>query len=178
MNRFLTTLLLSTFALSAHAADASSDNFSGLWRYDATLSTELSPWKAFDLTLTVQGEKITIHRQLSWSRRIHEDTTVIDLAQTGNVQLAPMWADNRHLGAYISDDRTKRVRAEWLDEKRILRVNTDLTLEAQQGPRAVNILSDYKLSTNGSRLTLTELRSTRNRPIVYIFNRVSPTTAP
>jgi hypothetical protein len=36
----------------------------------------------------------------------------------------------------------------------------------------VNILSDYKLSANGAVLTLTELRSTRNRPIVYVFTRV------
>jgi hypothetical protein len=43
--------------------------------------------------------------------------------------------------------------------------------------RPVNILSDYKVSTNGAQLTLTELRSTRNRPVVYVFNR-APLPAP
>jgi hypothetical protein len=79
--------------------------------------------------------------------------------------------DNRHLGAYVGDDKTKRLRATLLDDGRILRVSADLTLETQQGPRAVNILSDYKVSANGAQLTVTELRSTRNRPVVYVFTR-------
>jgi hypothetical protein len=47
-------------------------------------------------------------------------------------------------------------------------------LDTQQGPRDVNILSDYKVSANGAQLTLTMLRSTRNRPVVYVFERVNP----
>ena len=84
-----------------------------------------------------------------------------------------MWPDNRHIGAYIGGDKTKRVRAEWLDDRRILRLSTDLVLDTQQGSREVNILSDYKVSAQGSELILTELRSTRNRPTVYVFTRVT-----
>ena len=87
-----------------------------------------------------------------------------------------MWPDNRHLGAYIGAAKAKHVHAEWLDGRRILRISTDLVLETQQGSREVNILSDYKISANGQQLTLTELRSTRNRPIVYLFSRVAAST--
>ena len=178
MIRFKTALFLSTLALSAYASDArSGESLAGLWRYDATRSTELSPWKSFDLTLKIDGERITIHRQLSWSRRVYEDTTEIDVSKPVSAIPIDMWPDNRNLGAYIGGDRTKRVHAEWVDDRRILRVNTDLTLDAQQGPRAVNILSDYKVSANGAMLTLTELRSTRNRPIVYVFNRVAASSS-
>jgi len=70
----------------------------------------------------------------------------------------------------VEGDRAQGVR---LDDGRILRLSTDLVLETQQGPRSVNILSDYKVSASGTQLTLTELRSTRNQPVVYIFNRVT-----
>jgi hypothetical protein len=85
-----------------------------------------------------------------------------------------MWPDNRHLGAYIGGDKTKHVHAAWLDAGRILRLSTDLVLATSQGDRAVNILSNYQVSASGTQLTLTELRSTRNRPVVYVFNRVNP----
>lgn len=99
----------------------------------------------------------------------------LDLTQTRNVIKVDMWPDNRHLGAYITDSHTKTVRGEWLNSGRVLRLNTDLTLATQQGETPVNILSQYKLSTNGELLTLVELRNTRNRPVFYVFKRVSNT---
>ena len=121
-----------------------------------------------------QGPALTIERKLAWGRREFVDRLVLDTAKTENVLPIDWWADNRHLGAYIGRDHTRRVRHAWLDEGRILRLTTDLVLDAQQGPRSVNILSDYKVSANGAELTLTELRSTRNRPVVYVFKRATP----
>ena len=109
-------------------------------------------------------------------RSVYSDRLVLDLGQPETTVPLDYWPDNRHLGAYIGDDHTRRVRPQWLDGGRILRLSTDLTLETQQGPRAVNILSDFKVSANGAQLTITELRSTRNRPVVYIFNRVVAAT--
>lgn len=167
--RGLLCLLFVTLTLPAHAADLSP--LAGNWRFDATRSTELSPWLSYDLTLTVDGNRVTIQRQLGAGRRGFTDTMTLDTSRPGNVVPVAMWPDNRHLGAYIGDDQTKRVRADWLDGGRILRLSTDLVLSTSQGPRAVNILSDYKVSANGAQFTLTELRSTRNRPVVYVFNR-------
>ena len=170
--RVLFLALATLGSLSAvHAGDASP--LVGTWRIDLSRSTELSPWKGYDFTLNIAGEKVTLHRKLGWGRRQYSDTIEIDTSRADNVVPMEMWPDNRHLGAYIGGDKTMHVRAEWLDDRRILRLSTDLVLDTQQGSRAVNILSDYKVSADGSRLTLTELRSTRNRPVVYVFNRVT-----
>jgi len=159
-------------ALAQSAAPVSP--LAGTWRFDAERSTELSPWRSCELTITVHGETVTIARQLGAGRRGFSDTMTLDLSAPDNVVPVTMWPDNRHLGAYISDAHSKHVRGEWLDTGRILRLTTDLVLSTPQGERAVNILSDYKVSASGTLLTLTELRSTRNRPIVYVFNRIDP----
>lgn len=145
----------------------------GSWKIDLARSTELSPWKDYELTITTDGATATIQRRLAWGRREFSDEMKIDTGQVATIPVA-MWPDNRHLGAYIGGDRTKRVRAEWLDAGRVLRLSTDLVLATQQGDRAVNILSDYKVTANGAQLILTELRNTRNRPVVYVFTRVNP----
>ncbi len=161
-------LLLSTASLAA----AGSAPLAGRWQIDLARSTELSPWKDYLLVITVDGDAVTLERHLAWGPREFTDTLAARVGGTVTVPVV-MWPDNRHLGAYISDAHTKQVRAERIDDGRILRVTTDLVLETQQGSRAVNILSDYKVSASGDQLTLTELRSTRNRPVVYLFNRVA-----
>jgi hypothetical protein len=156
--------------LVAPPASAADNPLTGSWRIDLARSTELSPWKDYELTISTAGDTVTIGRRLAWGRREFADTMTVGSAAITILPVA-MWPDNRHLGAYIGGDRTKRVRAEWLDAGRVLRLSTDLVLATQQGDRAVNILSDYKVTANGAQLILTELRSTRNRPVVYIFTR-------
>jgi hypothetical protein len=163
------------FASTASAATEPS-SLAGTWRIDLARSTELSPWKGYNLEISVTGDRVTLSRQLAWGRREFSDTITVDTAQAESVFPVALWPDNRHLGAYIGGDRTKRVRATWLDQRRILRLSTDLVLDTQQGSRDVNILSDYKVSANGAILTLIELRSTRNRPVVSTFTRVPPST--
>lgn len=162
-----------SFLLLAAASLAAADHpLAGSWRIDLARSTELSPWKDYELTISTAGDTVTIGRRLAWGRREFADTMTVSPAAVTTVPVA-LWPDNRHLGAYIGGDRTKRVRTEWLDAGRVLRLSTDLVLATQQGDRAVNILSDYKVTANGAQLILTELRSTRNRPVVYIFTRAT-----
>lgn len=165
MVRFPFLLLLTALPLAA------GHPLAGTWRFDASRSTELSPWRDYELAITVGADdRVTIARRLAWGRRDFNDRMTVDPAAAVTVPVA-LWPDNRHLGAYIGGDHTKRVRAEWLDQGRILRLSTDLVLSTQQGSRAVNILSDYKLSADGATLVLTELRSTRHRPVVHVFTR-------
>lgn len=169
MQRLL--LLVSLFLISTLGAAASP--IAGQWRFVPERSTDLSPWRAYDLTIAVEGDVVTLHRELAAGRRTHEDTIRIDVSKSVNVVPSAYWPDNRHLGAYMGGDKTMKIRAEWLDQRRMLRLSTDLVLDTQQGPRDLNILSDYKVSTNGAQLTLTMLRSTRNRPVVYVFKRLT-----
>ena len=170
LRRSLPFVLLAAIGLVAQAAPAASP-LAGTWRLDPARSTELSPWQNYELVITVRDSLVTIDRKLAWSRREYADRMALDLRQPETAVTVEGWPDNRHLGAYIGENKAKRVRAAWLDDGRILRLSSDLVLETQQGPRAVNILSDYKVSANGAELTLTELRSTRNRPVVYVFTR-------
>ena len=171
--RLLTPLFLLVAGLSAAAAEPDAHALAGTWKIDLARSTELSPWKSLELTITPQGSTVTIERKLTWSRREFIDRLVLDTTQPVNALPIDWWSDNRHLGAYIGSKHTRDVRHEWLDGGRVLRLSTDLVLDAQQGPRAVNILTDFKVSASGSELTLTELRSTRNRPVVYVFKRLA-----
>lgn len=152
-------------------ARAEASPLAGTWQFDLAGSTELSPWKNCTLTIRTDGDRVTIHRALNWGRRAFTDNLTVVPGGTETVAVE-MWPDNRHLGAYISENHTERVHAEWLDGRRILRLSTDLVLSTQQGNRAVNILSDYKVTGRDDLLILTELRSTRDRPIVYHFRRV------
>jgi hypothetical protein len=179
MNR--RTLVLAAFALLAlvslaRATAPATTALVGTWRIDLSRSTELSPWKSFDLSIALAGDTVTLDRKLAWGRRDFTDRLVVDTAKPETTTPIDWWADNRHLGAYIGDDHTRRVHPQWLDAGRLLRLSTDLTLETQQGPRAVNILTDFKVSASGQELTLTELRSTRNRPVVYVFKRLVAAT--
>lgn len=170
--RIVRILLVGAIALGSLSRLLASP-LAGTWRIDLARGTELSPWKDYELVIAADGDRVTIARRLAWGRREFADRLELDTARAETVAPVSLWPDNRHLGAYIGGDHTRRVRATWLDDRRILRLSTDLVLSTQQGERAVNILSDYKVSANGARLTLTELRSTRNRPVVYVFNRVS-----
>lgn len=165
-------LLLACLFLSPLGIAASP--IAGHWRFVPERSTELSPWRTYDLTITVEGNQVTLVRALAAGRRTFSDTTLLDTSLPVNVVPASYWPDNRHLGAYMGGDKTRRIRTEWIDGGRLLRLSTDVTLTTQQGDRAVNNLSDYKVSANGAQLTLTELRSTRNRPVVYVFRRLTP----
>lgn len=169
------TFLVALFITSLGVASASP--LAGTWCLLPERSTDLSGWKALDLTIGVEGDVVTITRNFAAGRRTFSDTTPVDLTQSANVVPVSWWPDNRHIGAYIGGDKTETVHGRWLDGGRGLRLESDLVLATQQGERPVNILRNFTLSANGRQLTLIELRSTRNRPVTYVFTRVE-TAAP
>ena len=145
----------------------------GTWQLVPAESTDSSPWNACRLTISIRKDKVTLARHFGAGRRTFEDSFTFTTDDTETIVPSVYWPENRHLGAYMSDEQQRRMRATWLDEQRILRVNTDLVLSTQQGERAVNVLSNYQVSRDGQRLTIVELRSTRTRPIVFVFSRVT-----
>jgi hypothetical protein len=149
-------------------------SLAGTWRLLPQRSTDLGPWQTLDIVITIAGPRISIKDKLAAGSRAIDTLTVLDLSQDVDVVPIPWWTDNRHIGAYIGGDRAEHVHASWLDGGRILRTDADLVLDAQQGPRAVNILTDYKISPDGNELTVVQLRSTREIPIVYVCKRISP----
>jgi hypothetical protein len=78
---------------------------------------------------------------------------------------------DRHIGAYIGGDGTETMQSEWLDGGRTLRVESRYVLATSQGETPVRSTFEYRLSPDGEELTVIELRSTRNLPIVHVFTR-------
>ena len=174
---FLGIFLLGS-ALKAEAPpEINASRLAGTWRYDPERSTELSSWGTLKLTIAVNGPRVTLTRAYTAGRRTFQEVTAIDLSRQVNLVPIEWWPDNRHLGAYVGGDKTKTIRTRLRDDGRLLRLSADFVLATQQGEHAVNILTDYKVSVNGSQLTMIELRSTRNDPIVYVFKRVTDLAA-
>lgn len=174
MRRFLCLGFLAATLLSrVFAADPLPTPLAGSWRYDPDRSTELSGWQTLQLVIAVDGPRVTLTRQYAAGRRTYEDVEAVDLSKTVNVVTADSWPDNRHIGAYLGGDKTKKIKFRVFNDGRLLRMSADFVLATQQGEYAANVLRNYKVSTNGSQLTLTELRNTRDDPIIYIFQRVT-----
>lgn len=163
---------LATASLSfAHSLDT--EKFIGEWEFDRDQSTDLSPWSRCVLVIAQDGDQLTISRTLGGGRRTHVDVIPLDVTKEVNVVPQGWWIGNRHIGAYSPHDATKVVRAKTLDDGKLLRLETDLVLETQQGSRDVNIISQYQISPDGDLLIVTDLRSTRPRPVVHVFTRVT-----
>jgi hypothetical protein len=149
----------------------------GVWRYDEEHSTPLSAWGSLKLTITVDGPKVTITKEYAAGRRTFTQVTPLDMSKTINVVPVEWWPDNRHIGAYIGGDKTKKMKVRVLNDGRLLRTSSDYVLATQQGEQPVNVLCDYRVSPSGQQLTLIQLRSSRNDPIVYVFKRVTDQAA-
>ncbi|WP_221029727.1 hypothetical protein [Actomonas aquatica] len=163
-------LLLLPFSLVA--ADPS-PALTGTWTFDRERSTDLSPWRTADLEISLEGSELIVTRTLKSGRRTHTETLTVDLTAPSTTNPLEWWVDNRHLGAYAPHDATQVVSPTVLDNGRVLRLSMDYTLETQQGPHPVNTLRQFQISPDGQVLTVTDLRTTRPRPVVHVYQRAT-----
>ena len=162
-------LLLGATVLTA--ADAPS--LAGHWEIDVAKSTPIRPWDKEALDIKVEGDAVQITRHLNWgeSRSVDDVTKVTTDGHTVTANPVGYWLDTWYTNVYIGGDHQKHVTAEWLDEGRILKLETRLALEAQQGDHPVHIYDEYRVAPDGKTMMLFELRSTRDQALVYVFNR-------
>lgn len=154
-------------------ADAVSAQLAGTWTLDVARSTPIRPWDRESLTITVTGDTTVLTRNLAWGadRKASDTTTVKTDGKTVTPGPVGYWLDTWYTNVYIGGDHQKHVTGEWLDGGRVLKLETNLFIEAQQGDHAVHIYDEYRLSADGKTLKLYELRSTRDEALVYIFTR-------
>ena len=81
------------------------------------------------------------------------------------------WWDNRHIGAYLGGGKKQTIAAKWLDEGQTLQLNIEMILETSQGESPVRVMREMRLSQDGKTLRVLQIRSSRNLPIVRVFNR-------
>ena len=171
-------LLLALAALAVAVPPASAQpepSFSGRWVLVDSLSRAIDPWRSLTVEVEVEDAAVVLKRMWRGSREGGAFTDSVRLVPGQTVQSAPLeqWPDERHLGAYIAGDRTKSVASRWADGGRTLITESDFVVSVQQGERPVRVYTEYRLSPGGDRLDVFELRSTRPRPIHYVFARAN-----
>lgn len=150
--------------------------FSGSWRFDPTTSTSIDPWARLGLRIARDGDAVVVVRQWTGSREGGASTDSARFVPGGapvRVRL-DQWADNRHLGAFLTSDSSKVVVGRVEDDGATLVTESRLDVVVQQGEIPIRIYTEYRLSPGGNRLDVLELRSTRPAPIHYVFARVQP----
>jgi hypothetical protein len=158
--------------LALHAAEGPA-TLAGTWTLDVARSTPIRPWDKQSMTIAVTGDTVVLTRHLAWGadRKVSDTTTVKTDGKTSTANPVGYWLDTWYTNVYVGGDHQKHVTAEWLDGGRVLRLETNLQLEAQQGDHPVHLYDEYRLSADGRTLKLFELRSTRDEPLVYLYTR-------
>lgn len=154
-----------------HRITEANADFAGKWQLRTDLSTAVDPWRTIRLDIDVDGSVIDIEKTVTTGRRSTTENYRLDTAQEENFVPMAVWLDNRHIGAYLPHNSGKTIRAEWLDGGRTLKMDSNYVLETHQGETPVRAYVEYRLSRGGERLTMLEIRSSRNRPILHVFER-------
>lgn len=168
MKRLLIGLLFSLLLSSAPAASP----LEGRWHLDKARSTALDGWHEWDLVIQVTGAKVSLQHDLKWGRTAFSATNVVDTAQAASL---PDFfrVEQRHMALYPAKGAATTVRASWIDNGRTLRLEADAPIEISQGQAVMRIYSEYRVLEGDRDLVLIELHSSRPRPLVYHFTKVT-----
>ncbi len=148
----------------------------GHWKLVPEQSTDLVTWRYRQLELIIEnnnGEVTLLH---NWSRR--KQTAFVDSMTFSPgkdpaymVQKTATWAGNWYMGILSQVGSKKKISGEWKDEHRVLQVETEEVLQTSQGETVLKTVREYRLETDGDRITVNEKRATRPTPITMIFER-------
>lgn len=165
------TLLGALLALCLTAVTSANPAFAGRWRLDTAQSTALDGWNKLDLIFALDGTKVAITHDILWRTTNVIETNTVDTAAP--VELNKFFrVEARHMAVYPAKNGVTKATAAWLDGDRTLRVEAVTPVEISQGNADIRMYSEYRLGELGDTLTLIELRSSRNRPLVYVFKKV------
>lgn len=165
------TLLLLVAALVVPAA-AANPAFAGRWRLDPAASSALDGWQKADLVLALDGSRVDVRYDMTWRTTRLEAVNRLDTAAP--VELKDFFRiEARHMAVYPAKGGVTRATAEWIDAGRTLRTEAVTPVEVSQGVVPLRITTEYRLGELGDTLTVIELRSARNRPLVYVFRKVA-----
>jgi len=151
---------------------AAGSPFDGRWRLDKERSTVLDGWTDWDLVIHIDGSQIAFNYDMQWSSTKFSVNNTFDT--THSVTLPNFFrVEQRHMALYPAKGQSTPVRAEWLDNHRTLRIEADAPIEISQGNTIMRIYAEYRLLEGNRELELIELHSSRPRPLVYRFTKVS-----
>ncbi|MDG2169320.1 MAG: hypothetical protein P8L44_15490 [Opitutales bacterium] len=170
MKAFLFSLTLLSVLLPSGLSAAES-HFDGRWQLVLDRSSALDGYTNMHLVLETNGETVDITHDMRWRTTKVVETNSVN---TRKVVKIPNFfrIEQRHMAVYPPKDAVTPVSAEWLDEGRTLRVEALVPVEVSQGDASIRIYSEYRIGVGGDTLTLVELHSTRNNPLVYRFTKL------
>lgn len=146
--------------------------FEGRWRLDPAASTALDGWHKMDLAVDLDGTKVALAHTMQWRTTVHEAVNVLDTSAP--VELKDFFrVEQRHMAVYPAKHGVTKATAAWIDGGRTLRTEVLTPVEVSQGDVIMRITTEYRVSETGDKLTVIELHSSRNRPLVYVLNKVT-----
>jgi hypothetical protein len=164
-------LLSGLAALSCAVLASAKPTIEGRWRLDPAASSALDGWSKMDLSVALDGSKVALTYHMQWRNTLHDAANVLDTA--GPVELRNFFrVEQRHMAVYPAKVGGTKARAEWIDGGATLRTEVLTPVEVSQGDVTMRITSEFRVSETGDKLTVIELHSTRNRPLVYVFNKI------
>ena len=158
-------------ALGLAATLVANPALAGRWRLDPALSTALDGWHKLDLVIALDGSKVALTHDMLWRTSQVVATNTLDTARP--VELKGFFRiEQRHMAVYPAKHGVTTATAAWIDGGRTLRTEVFTPVEVSQGDVLMRITSEYRVSETGDTLTLIELHSSRNLPLVYVFKKV------
>lgn len=169
-------LIGGVFALGLTVMASANPALAGHWRLDPAQSSALDGWNKIDLNIGLDGTKISVAYTMQWRTTVHEATNVFDTAQ--RVEEENFFrVEQRHMAVYPAKHGVTKAIAAWIDGGKTLRTEAMTPVEVSQGDVLMRITSEYRVSETGDKLTVIELHSSRNRPLVYVYNKVTEEAA-
>lgn len=155
----------------ASAAMAANPALAGRWRLEPALSTALDGWHKMDLVIALEGTQVAVTYDMLWIRSKVVATNTYDTARPVEAK-GYFRVEQRHMAVYPAKGGVTTATASWIDGDRVLRTEALTPVEVSQGNVTMRITSEYRVSETGDTLTVIELHSSRNRPLVYVFKKV------
>lgn len=165
-------LLFVSLLLSALPLAAAASRCDGVWRLDPAVSSALDGWTSIDLAIRTDGTRVALEHRMTWRSTTVTKTNVFDTAAPGELRDF-FRIEQRHMAVYPAKDGVTRATAAWIDDGRTLRTEAITPVGISQGEARMRITSEYRVSDDGATLTVIELHSSRNRPLVYVFRKVT-----
>ncbi|MDQ8198025.1 hypothetical protein QEH56_07695 [Pelagicoccus enzymogenes] len=170
MKRFWIKLLVGVSVFQCMAFSANPD-FEGRWRLDRERSSALDGWTAMDLEIAIDGAEVEVTHDMRWRSTRVVESNLLDTTRAKEID-GFFRIEQRHMAVYAPKQGVSSVQAAWLDEGNTLRVEALSPVEISQGTATIRSYYEYRVGEGGETLTLIELRSSRNNPLVYRFKKL------
>jgi len=154
------------------AAWAANPALAGRWRLDTKRSSALDGWTAWDLVVALDGTRVDLRHDMQWRSTKLTATNTADTARPTSVKDF-FRVEQRHMALYQVRGAETPVKAEWLDGERTLRVEAVVPVETSQATVPMRIYQELRLIEGDRELLVVELHSTRSKPLVYRFTKIT-----